>query len=739
MKTVRLAVLFFLAVAFPARAAETSHELTVKWIYSDEGENATRMPHVAWTADDALLVLDERTPEAERTLQRVDARTGARRPAIDVAAALGSLAALLGGQERPKTLGWPDAFDGAGSHALYTYSGDLFLLDLAASRFERLTHTPQAESIARLSPDGRKVSFVRDHDLYVLNLASRAETRLTTDGSETVLNGALSWVYWEEVFDHDDVGYWWSPDSTAIAFLRSDESGVGETVFPDFRPVIPRLLRQRYPQAGTANPVVTLRIADLASGTVATMDRDEAPYEYILGVTWRPGSRDVAVQTTNRAQTALDLNLVDRASGAPRRILSDPDPAWVDQHEITFLDGGRRFVWSSERDGYTHLYLYEADGTPVTKLTRGEWSVRGPESFTSEALGSAFVDERQGVVYFTALETSVLQRQLYRVRLDGSGFARVTGENGVHRVDFSPDRRFFADTFSAHCTPPSLVVRDASGKVTATLATSRPDLKVALDWQCPQLLTVPADDGAPLQVRLITPKGFDPTRKYPAIVYIYGGPSAPVVKDSWDYSFANNAPFDQILARDGYVVFNVDPRSATAASKTIEDTVLRDVWGDHELADFLAGVRWLKARPWVDPGRVGVWGWSGGGTSTVLLMTRSTEFKAGIAVAPNLDWRYYDTKFTETYMKTPADNPEGYARTSLIPRAKDLHGRLLLVHGSGDDNVHPQQTWAMVEALIEAGKPFDLMIYPMRKHTIDDRPARIDLFNRMLGFWRRNL
>ncbi len=261
----------------------------------------------------------------------------------------------------------------------------------------------------------------------------------------------------------------------------------------------------------------------------------------------------------------------------------------------------------------------------------------------------------------------------------------------------------------------------------------------AFDWQCPELLTVPAADGHPLQVRLIKPRGFDPAKKYPAIVYIYGGPAAPVVTDSFDYSFALNAKFDQILADRGYVVMNIDPRSATGASKTDEDTVVRKVWSDVELGDMVAGVRWLKSHPWVDGSRVGVWGWSGGGTSTVLLMTRSQEFKVGIAIAPVTDWHFYDTKFAETFMKTPADNPEGYEHTSLLRYAKDLHGRILLVLGTHDDNVHPQNTWNFVDRLLEAGKTFDVMVYPMRKHIISDRPARIDLYRRMLEYWQQHL
>jgi dipeptidyl-peptidase-4 len=368
-------------------------------------------------------------------------------------------------------------------------------------------------------------------------------------------------------------------------------------------------------------------------------------------------------------------------------------------------------------------------------VTQGPWSVRSG-SFTTAPKGAiAAVDDARGLVYFTALEKSPVERQLYRVRLDGSGQQRLSREDGVHRASFSPDRRHYLDVHSSHATLPSLSLRSADGSPVATPAPARVDLLAGLDLQYPELLTIPAADGTPLHARILKPKGFDPSRRHPVVLDVYGGPGAPKVLDLWDGSLF----FNQLLLAEGYVVASIDNRSATAASRAHETSVARRLWSDGELGDLEDGVRWLKSQPWVDPERVGVWGWSGGGMLTLVALTRSKQFKAGIAVAPGTDWRFYDTKFTEAYMKPPAENPDGYEHTSLVSRAKDLHGRLLLVFGTYDDNVHPQNSWSFVDEAVKAGIPFDMMAYPMRKHGIEDRPARIHLFKKMLEFWKQRL
>ena len=697
-----------------ALLAQEKKAISVEWIYSDAGGEPTRLPPFAWTSDGDVLLLDTRKPKDARSFERVTV-TGSRKPAVDRKAAWSSLTSLLGESGVPESLTWPESLDKAGHRAAYTLADDLFVLDLAASRFERLTRTAESESIPRLSPDGRRLAFVRGNDLLVVDLASRAESRLTSDGSASVLNGALSWVYWEEVFDHEDAGFWWSPDGKAIAFLRTDESAVSTVSFADFKPVVPRVITQRYPKAGGANPSVKLGVVEIGSGATVWMDPEAAPYEYVVAVEWAPDSKRVAVQTENRLQTRLDLYFVDRASGKPTRVLSETDPGWVNTHDLEFLADAKGFLWSSERDGYTHLYRYAADGTLQNAVTKGPWSVRGPGGFTTAPLGAiAAVDEARGFVYFTALEKSPVERQLYRARLDGSGQERLSREDGVHQVTLQPgppplprraleprqpalavaarrrrqprgDARAAARRARGRLRPPVPGAADGAGR--RRHAASRPHP------QAESLRPVQALPGHPRRLR-----------------------RAPVPRGCWTRGTAACGSTSCCSPKA------TSSRASTTAAPPppagrIETSVARRLWSDGELGDLEAGVRWLKSQPWVDPERVGLWGWSGGGTFTLVALTRSKEFKAGIAVAPVTDWRFYDTKFTEAYMKPPAENPDGYEHTSLVSRAKDLHGRLLLVFGTYDDNVHPAEQLGLRGRGRQGG-------HPVRHDGLPDAQAR---------------
>lgn len=672
----------------------------------------------------------------------LDPDTGARTPAIDRDRALASLRSLReendeeGDAESIDSLLWPSSFDRFGRYGVFLLDGDLFLLELDSSGFHRLMTTAAVEKSARFSPDGNKLALVRDNDLYVYDIATKTEKRLTEDGSETLLNGTVSWVYWEEVFGRRDIGYWWSEDSSAIAFLQTDESPVSVMHFVDFEPAVPRVITQRYPKTGEINPIVRLGVVEPTSGRITWMDTSEVPYEYIVRVKWLPDSRRISFQTLNRMQNRLDLYLMDRGTGEMAHLMTETDPAWVNVHDdLHFLNDGEHFIWASERNGYAHLYRYTLDGDLVNPITHGEWSLRASSGVYWVRRGVAAIDEGQGWVYFTALEKSSTERHLYRIRFDGSGMERVSREDGTHRIAFSPDGHYYFDSYSNSSTLPALTLHTSDGKVSTLIAPPRQELLSGFDIQYPEFLTVPAKDEFPMPAQISKPKDFDPGKKYPVILNVYGGPAAPTVTDTWSSALY----FDQILLRSGFLVMRVDGRSATGISKHLEALVLRELMGEGELNDLVAAVGWLKSQPFVDPDRIGIWGWSGGGTFTLLAMTRSKEFKAGISVAPVTDQHYYDTKFSEAYMKTPHANPEGYEKTSLVRTAKDLHGRLLLVHGTYDDNVHPQNSWHFIDELIEAGKSFDMMFYPMRKHGISDRPARKHLYKKMLEFWKTYL
>lgn len=737
MKKQRLLVfiLFLGSVVFTnASFTQEKKQITVDWIYSDSSSALTALPRFIWLKNSTAIFFDLRQPKAERTFDLFQPKSGKRTPMVDKDKAIRSLKTALGKEDTTLNLSWPRAFDEKGKRAVYLIGGDIYLLNLGTSQFSRVTHTDEKEKAVNFSPDGQQLAFVRSNDLYVYNVAKSTETRLTADGSKTLLNGTLSWVYWEEIFGRRDIGYWWSEDSKSIAYLQSDESMVPVMHFVDYKPQVPRVLTQRYPKAGTANPVVKVGAVAVSGGETTWAKLPH--YEYLARVKWLPDNKRFAVQTMNRAQTDLDLYLVAAQTGQAKHVMNEHDDAWVNiNDDLYFLKDGKHFIWQSERDGYAHLYRFTLDGTLVNQITKGEWALRSSGGPFWLRRSVSRIDEKNGWIYFTSLKKSSIERHLYRIRMDGSKMQRLSREDGIHQITFSPDAGYYFDRFSNGSTPPSLALYRNSGKLQTVLAKPRTDLANAYDFQMPKFFTIPTSDGFPMPAEILKPKDFDPGKKYPIIYNIYAGPSAPTVFNSWN----TGRYFDQILLRNGYLVVRFDHRSATAISKKLENRLLKMMSGPVEMKDIVDGVRWLKSRPYVDADRFGIWGWSGGGSFTLNAMTNSKEFKAGISVAPVTDWQYYDSKWAEFAMKEPKDNPEGYEKTSFVKSAKYLHGRLLLVHGTHDDNVHPQNSWAFIEQLIQNNIQFDLMMYPMRKHGISDRPARRHLFTKMLEFWKTNL
>ena len=739
----RVGAIFSLAIAVFAAlfvslktSAQSPPALTAEWIFSEQGHAVAAVPQFQWLADNTAILYDTRQTEAQRTFEKYDPVTQKRQPMVEMSKAVASLKSIDLSAIRGQGLPWPEVFDKAGRQAAYVFHGDLFLLDLPASKFVRITDTPSEEKDPEFSPDGSKLAFVRGHDIYVYEIAAKRETRLTSDGSEKLLNGTLSWVYWEEIFGRHDTGYWWSPDSRSIAFLQTDESDVPVSTFVDFQPAEEHIIRQPYPKPGMHNPRVRVGVVTLGEAQTRWLILGEKPYEWVLRVNWLPDSERLAVQTMPRVQSESNLDFINCKSGERRHVLTENDPAWVNvSDDLDFLPGGKQFLWSSDRDGFTHIYKFAMDGSLVNKVTEGDWSV-GSSGGVAYWVHKAIVgiDSQNDWIYFTALKDSSIERHLYRVKSDGTSLSRITSDSGFHGISMSPNAKYYFDVFSDARTLPALKLFSAEGKLQQTLAAPRPELLPA-NMQYREFLTILAADGFAMPASILKPANFDPAHKYPVILYVYGGPSAPSVLNSW----SSRALFtDQLLLQAGFVVVTVDNRAATAISKKLEDTIAQNPAAS-ETADLLDAVRWFKAQPWVDGSRFGVWGWSGGGTMTLNLMTRSAEFKAGISVAPVTDWHYYDSKWAESLMGLPDRNPEGYERTSLVKHAGDLSGHLMVVFGTYDDNVHPQNEQAFINELIAKDILFELMIYPMRKHGISDAAASVHLFRTMDEFWRRNL
>jgi dipeptidyl-peptidase 4 len=732
-----LVLIFLVPVTLSPTLAQTAPpSLTTEWIFSEAGERLAEVPQFTWLADNSAILYDVRQPETQRTYERLDPATGERRPILDMHKAVASLIAVDTSAEVQQALPWPEAFDATGHQAIFLFHGDIFLLDLPSSSFFRVTNTPAEEKDVEFSPDGHFLAFVRSNDLYLFDVTAKKESRLTSDGSDQLLNGTLSWVYWEEIFGRRDTGYWWSPDSRSIAYLQTDETGVAKSTFVDFQPVHERIIHQRYPKAGEQNPRVRVGILNIASPETRWINLSEKPFEWILRVKWLPDSQRVSVQTMTRPQTESYLFFANVKTSETKLILTENDAYWVNvTDDLFFLPDGKHFLWASERDGFMHLYRFNMDGTLVNKITSGDWAVAssgGVAFWVRQAIVG--IDHQNDWIYFTALKDSSIQRNFYRIKLDGSGLTRLSSQSGTHGISMSPNAKFYFDNVSNTRTLPALRLHSANGKLLETLAAPRPELLPA-GIQYPEFLTVPAADGFAMPAEILKPANFDPGRKYPVILYVYGGPSAPSVLDAWT---TGDLLADQLLLQDGFILITIDNRAATAISKKLENTIPANPTAS-ETDDLVAGIRWFKSQRWVDPSRFGVWGWSGGGTMTLNIMTRSKEIKAGISVAPVTDWHYYDSKWAESLMKLPSTNGEAYDRISLVKHAGDLSGHLLIVYGTYDDNVHPQNEQAFTNELIAHDILFETMVYPMRKHGIADRSATIHLYRTMRVFWQKNL
>lgn len=698
--------------------AEGLPKLTLEALYGETPLLRPLPTEPRWHPDRQRVSFLRGTGEATR-LMALDTRSGAASTVL----AAGRVKSL-------KDYRWsPD-----GKSLLVPSEGDLLLVDPAGT-LRPLTRTAEEEELAEFSPDGKRVSFVRKGDLYVVELASGRELRLTSSGSDTVLNGRLGWVYEEELAGRTTGGYWWSPDSRSVAFLQLDESRVPTFPIVDFLPVHNGVVPQRYPKAGDPNPVVRVGVVGVGKDGQAGPERllSFTPGDVYVApnLAWSRDSRTLALSLLNRAQDELWLQLLrvpesaSESLPAPVTVIREHDPTWVNVlGPPHFLEDGR-FLWLSERTGFAHLYLCETAGS-CRPMTQGSFAV-------DDLLD---VDERTGFAYFTSTEAHPRERHLYRVRLDGTGKARVTAESGTHKVEsFSPDSRYFVDTWSGISTTPRMSLRSVDGRRSLSLGEEGPEPIQSYALAPTEWVDLQAKDGTPLHARLLKPPDFDAARRYPAIVFVYGGPHAQDVEDSW----GKLSPFDQLLASRGFLLFCLDNRGTAGRGHAFEAHVNRQL-GRVELEDQLVGVEFLKGLPYVDADRLGIWGWSYGGYMTLYAATHAPGvFKAAVAGAPVTDWRFYDSIYTERYMGLPQDNAKGYADSAPLTAAGRLQTDLLLVHGTADDNVHLANTVAFTDALVKADRPYRLVLLPGQKHTVTARESKLARDRAILEHFERTL
>jgi dipeptidyl-peptidase-4 len=625
------------------------------------------------------------------------------------------------GRRAPAQYQW--APDGAG--ILFQGPTALAWFELKSQVARTLVSGKAAIADPKISTDGKFVSFVRDHNLWLANVANGKEQAVTSGGTEEIRKGELDWVYPEEL--EIKTAYWWSPDSSAIAYLEMDERKVSQYPLVDFSSPSGEAEMERYPVAGGANPVVRVLVVSLNGSEPRAMDLGAETDIYVPRVNWLNDSKHIAIQRLNRAQNTLDLMIADAATGKTRTALSESDPNWVNvSDDLYFFKDGKRFLWSSERTGFRHFYLYDLDGKEVAQLTKGQWEVSSLNA----------VDESGGAVYFTATEKSPLERHLYRIGLDGTGFTRITKEEGTHDVVVAPNAAAFYDIYSNAGAPPRQELYRANGSRIATINENKVAELADYHLSPVEFLTVKSRDGVQLNASIIKPPNFDAQKKYPVLVSTYGGPHAQVVRNAWGGS---TFLWHELMVQKDYIIFLLDNRGSAGRGHVFE-APLHLRLGAQELSDQRDGVAWLKSLPYVDASRIGVWGWSYGGHTTLHAMFEAgDDFKVGFAGGPVTDWRYYDSIYTERYLGLPQKNEKGYRDSSPVKYAAQLRGRLLIAHGTGDDNVHFANTLTVVNELIEAGKYVEVMAFPGRGHGVSDLPARRVLMQRVTQFFLDNL
>jgi dipeptidyl-peptidase-4 len=605
-------------------------------------------------------------------------------------------------------------------HKVYVF--DLKTGSIAALDKEKVLH-------ASFSPDGNQVAFVKENNLYVFDIATKTTTAITQDGKKNeIINGNCDWVY-EEEFGFTKA-YEWAPDGKHIAFYRFDERPVPEYTMTVYDSLYPTPYKYKYPKAGQLNSVIQIKIYDLAQKTFVNADLGKDADQYIPRIKWTNDANKLCILKMNRHQNSLKYFLADAATGHSFLIYKERNPYYIEVDDnIRFLPDNESFVFNSEQSGFNHFYRWNWVRQQLTTLTSGNYE-------TDQLIG---IDEKRKLIYYTAAANSPLERQLYSVDWNGEHQQLLTPEAGTHSITSIEGNRFFLDKFSTLNEVPIYYLRNRTGKIIRTLEDNHELKEKMTEYDLGKISfkKIPAADGKTLlNAWIMTPSHFDSTKKYPVLMFQYSGPGSQQVADRFPVA---DFFWHQMLAEKGYVIVCVDPRGTGMRGEAFKKCTYQQL-GKIESDDQIAAAKYLGTLAYVDKDRIGIWGWSYGGFMSSTCIFKGNEvFKMAIAVAPVTNWRYYDNIYTERYMRTPQENPDGYDNNAPEKMAAQLKGKFLVIHGTGDDNVHFQNQVSLLDALIKANKDFDSEYYPNKAHSISGAGTRLHLYRRMTEFIERNL
>lgn len=596
-----------------------------------------------------------------------------------------------------------------------------YVFDLKTKKITPVSQKEGKQMYASFSPDGTKVAFVRDNNLFYTDLNTGAETQITTDGKyNEIINGSADWVY-EEEFSFAQA-FFWSPDGKKIAFYRFDESEVKEYSMTIFDNLYPTEHKFKYPKPGEKNSVVSIHIYNLGDQSIKTADVGEEKDQYIPRIKWTRDPEILTVFRMNRHQNKLEYLFVNASSGDSKVVLTETDKYYIDiNDDLTFLENGKQFFLTSERDGYNHVYLYDMSGKLVRQVTKGNWEV-------TNLYG---VNEKKGTLYYQSTESSPLQRDIYSISLAGNKKTKISTQEGTNAATFSADFSYYMLSFSNITTPPYITLNNINGKVERVLEENKAANEVNAEYGIVprEFFNFETSEGVDLNGYMVKPADFDANKKYPVLMFVYGGPGSQNVVNSW----SRNYWFD-FLAQNGYLVVCVDNRGTGFRGAEFKKMTYMEL-GKYETIDQIEAAKWLGQQSYVDKDRIGLWGWSYGGYMASLAITKGADvFKTTVAVAPVTNWRFYDTIYTERYLRTPQENPKGYDENSPINFADQMKGNFLLIHGTADDNVHFQNSVMFSEALIQANKKFDQAYYPDKNHGIYGGNTSYHLFTKITDF-----